>query len=363
MKTGGIEQLEKELRARHDIIYNYLKKEEYSRFFEPPDICDAVYSYINLGGKSLRPSVALFSCGAVGGKEELAIPLAAAIEVYHTWTLVHDDIIDRDKRRRGGPTVHEEWYMRALDMGYDEEEAKHYGQTVATITGDIQHAWAVSLLCELHTRKGLSPTLVLKLIHLLQTRVVSTLLKGETLDVQYSKIPPDQLEEPAILEMLWAKTGILYEFAGQAGAMIGLNTEDTQHTLVNALGSFASTCGLAFQLQDDVLGIIGDEKTMGKPVGSDIREGKRTVIVCHGFKNATKGQREKLTKTIGNRNAREDEIAETVNILRELGSIDYTIKLARARASDALSYLSPIPPSRYKDLLISWARYITERTY
>lgn len=363
MKKAGMEQLDRELRARHDIIYNYLNKEEYSRYFEPPDIREAVYSYINLGGKSLRPSVTLFSCGAVGGDEEVAVPLAAAIEVYHTWTLVHDDIIDRDKKRRGGPTVHEKWYRKALDMGYNEDEARHYGQTIATITGDVQHAWAVSLLCELHTRKGLSPLLVLKLIHQLQTKVVGILLKGETLDVQYSKIPPDRLEESSILEMLWAKTGVLYEFAGQSGAMIGLNTDDQSHIFVNALASFASTCGLAFQLQDDVLGITGDEKVIGKPVGSDIREGKRTLILCHGFKNATKSQREKLTKTIGNRNAREEEIAEIVNILKELGSIDYTMKLARNKASNALSYLNPIPPSRYKDFLKSWASYITEREY
>ena len=86
--------------------------------------------------------------------------------------------------------------------------------------------------------------------------------------------------------MLWKKTGVLYEFSGKAGAMVGLNTADPEHEWVDAISNFAGKCGIAFQLQDDILGIMGDEETLGKPVGSDIREGKRTTIVYHSFKNA-----------------------------------------------------------------------------
>lgn len=355
--------LEKELLSRQKAVYSYLKTEEYSLRFSPPDICEAVYSYINLGGKSLRPAVALFSCGAVGGNEETALPLAAAIEVYHTWTLVHDDVIDRDSKRRGGLTIHEEWCRRAMKKGYDEEEAGHFGQTIAILAGDVQHAWAMSLLCELHTKKGVPSSLTLSLIDRLQTHVLVILAKGETLDVQYAKIPPDELDEHAILDMLWAKTGMLYEFAGEAGAMVGLSVDDTQHTLVKALSQFTSKCGLAFQLQDDILGVTGDETILGKPVGSDIREGKRTVIVCHGFRNATKNQKRVLNQIIGNRSAGGEEVRKAVEILRDLGSIDYTSNLARSIATGALSCLDPLPPSKYKTLLETWAHYITERKF
>jgi len=355
--------LQQELLLRRKEVYDHLTSEEYANRFAPPDIRDAVYSYINRGGKSLRPAVALFACGAVGGNEKKALPLAAAIEVYHTWTLIHDDVIDRDARRRGGPTVHEEWHRKALGHGYDDEEARHYGQSIAILAGDVQQAWSMSLLCELYTKEGVLPTLVLNLINHLQTYVMDVLAKGETLDIQYSRIPPEELDEPSILDMLWAKTGVLYEFAGQAGAMVGLNTEDRNHDLVRTIGQFASRCGLAFQLQDDILGIIGDETVLGKPVGSDIREGKRTTIVCDGFRKANKDQKRKLHQILGNRAATDKAIGEAVEILEELGSIKHTSELAKAIADDAISYLDHIRPSDHRRLLIAWARYMIEREF
>lgn len=103
-----------ELAARKQKVYDYLFASEYARGFAPAHLHDAAFSYLKMGGKSLRPAVLMLSCAAVGGDENSAIPAAAGIEVYHTWTLVHDDIIDRDERRRGAPTVHIEFAERGL---------------------------------------------------------------------------------------------------------------------------------------------------------------------------------------------------------------------------------------------------------
>ena len=285
-------------------VYEYLKAPDYGRRFLPPDVYEAVYSYIDAGGKTLRPAVLLFSCGAVGGDEAIALPAAAAVEVYHTWTLVHDDIIDRDDKRRGHPTIHKQFRDKAAQMyHYATMEAQHYGLSVAILTGDLQQGWATELLCELYRKHGLDPAVALSLISDLKMNVQCTLIEGEMLDIWYAKQDIESLSESLIVEMLWKKTGALYEFAGRAGAMIGLETPHPDHELVGALSRFASQCGTAFQLQDDILGIVGDEERLGKPVGSDIREGKRTTVIYYALKNAREAQRTQLLSILGNETA------------------------------------------------------------
>lgn len=353
-----------ELAKRKEMVYDYLNASRFRELFRPEHICNSVYSYVNQGGKSLRPAVLLFSCGAMGGDEEKAIPAAAAIEIFHTWTMVHDDIIDRDNKRRGGPTVHEEFRRRAIsELDYDESEAIHYGISIAMLAGDMQQGWAVSILSELPKNNGIDPNLVLYLIRDSEMRVQSTLIEGQVLDIQYSKRPIDLLNEEQILDMLWKKTGVLYEFASKAGAMLGLNTNDPKHPLVKAISSFASKCGIAFQLQDDILGIVGNEKVLGKPVGSDIREGKRTTILYHAYRNASNEQRDQLVRIFGNEQANDQDIEQAKVLLRELGGIENTKELAISYIKDALIHLDKLPASRYKDLLSLWAEYMIEREF
>jgi len=358
------EFFENELSRREKRVQKYLMSSSYQNRFLPKHIHDAVYSYIRLGGKRLRPAILLFSCGAVGGDEEKALPAAAAVEVFHTWTLVHDDIIDNDKKRRGGATVHEEFRKKAItEFNYNEDYAKHYGMSLAMLAGDVQQGWAASLLSELYSKYNVDPGVVLYLINDIETSVLNTLVEGETLDIQYSKSSIESLDENLITKMLWKKTGVLYEFSGKAGAMIGLNTNNPNNTLVNAISRFTSRCGTAFQLQDDILGIVGDEEKLGKPVGSDIKEGKRTTIVYYAFKNADKKQKERLECILGNNNATEEEIEEAVDLLRELGGIEHTRALASSYIKDASIYLKDIPESGYKNLLSIWADYMIKREF
>ena len=358
------EAFKTELSKRKEKVYRYLSSSRFQDLFRPEHIRNSVYSYMNQGGKSLRPAVLLFSCGAVGGDEEKAIPAAAAIEIFHTWTIVHDDIIDRDTKRRGGPTVHEEFRKKAIsEFHYDELDAAHYGISIAMLAGDMQQGWAVSVLSELPQNNGIDPYLVLYLIRDSEMRVQSTLIEGQVLDIQYSKLPIDLLNEGQILDMLWKKTGVLYEFASKAGAMLGLNTCDPDHPLVTAVSSFASKCGIAFQLQDDILGIVGDEKVLGKPVGSDIREGKRTTILYHAFKNADSEQKDQLIRIFGNEQADRIDIEKAKVLLRDLGGIESTQKLAVSYVKDSLVHLNKLPESKYKDMLSLWADYMIEREF
>jgi geranylgeranyl diphosphate synthase type I len=251
---------------------------------------------------------------------------------------------------------------RAL-YGGDDAEACHYGLSVAVLAGDVQHGWGISLMTELSRKYGLAPEVTLMLINTLDTRVLCTLVEGEMLDVQYSRVPIAELSPDQVESMLWKKTGALYEFCGEAGACIGLNHPDLNHPLAQALGKFCSACGTAFQLQDDILGIVGNEKTLGKPVGGDIREGKRTLIVLHAYHHASSGQRRLMLGTLGNPQADTERIAEVCDLFVRLGSVAHTADVARRRVDDALAHLEHVPPSPYCDLLRDWAEFMIEREF
>lgn len=361
---NGLARLMEEVKYRKEKVYEYLKVKDRPERFQPDDIYCGVHKYLKAGGKSLRPAVLLFSCGAVGGDEDKAIPAAAAVEVYHTWTLVHDDIIDRDGTRRGVPTVHEELKNRAVKkLGLKGEEAQHYGQAIAILAGDLQQGWTISLLTELVREKGISPILVLQLILDLEVDVQCNLIEGEALDIQYSKMPVESLTEEKILAMLWKKTGALYQFAGKAGAMIGIDQPNSRHPYVEALSLFTSNCGIAFQLQDDILGILADEKKLGKPVGSDIREGKRTLIVHHALAEANRNEKSLILRTIGNPKATSAQVKQVTKLFQEMGSISYTAELAQKYVRRAAAALEALPESDYKKLLMMWADYMINREF
>ncbi|MDH5690549.1 MAG: polyprenyl synthetase family protein [Candidatus Bathyarchaeota archaeon] len=360
-----------------DYIYENARRhgEELRKTFKPIDIAESVYYYTRLGGKRLRPAVLLASCGAVGGDENAALPAAAAVEIYHTWTLIHDDIIDKDTKRRHGDTVHIKWSQKArTQYRWLPEQASHYGLTVAILAGDVQQGWAVaSLLPDLYWRKSVDAEVALKLVHELDFETLRILVEGETLDVIYSTRRIDDLDQEKILEMLWKKTGVLYRFCGMAGAMIGLNTSDKENSEVVALSEFASRCGIAFQLQDDVLGIYGDEEKLGKPVGSDIREGKRTIPLWKTYMAADPGQRQLIGRVVGNPTASPREIQSVTELFKDLGGLKYTQELARAyieggnvggtTTEGALSYLKNLDDSRYKSFLRLWADYMISREF
>jgi len=338
------------------------KAEGYTKYNLTPHIREATVRYIRDGGKLLRSEVLLFSCGAVGGNEDLALPAAAAVEVFHTWTLVHDDIIDQDERRRGKLTVHEEYRQKAIEeWGLDEADAKHYGHSVGILAGDVLQGWVVSLLCDLYREEEVNPDVVVCLLNELNLRIRSILIDGQIRDIQYPRIPVESIGEDGILKMLWEKTGILYEFAGRAGAMMGLNTADPDHPLIDAIASFTAKCGIAFQLQDDVLGIIGDERLLGKPTGSDLKEGKRTLANYYALKHAKKHQKETLLRVLGNKQATREEIEEVKQLVQQLGGVKYCQTLARSYLREALSHLDQIPSTSYRRLLALWAEYLVER--
>ncbi len=354
----------KALSEREQKVSSFFQQERFREWFKPQDLQDAVFAYLKRSGKRLRPAVLLWSCGAVGGDEDAALPAAAGVEMFHTWTLVHDDLIDNDDLRRGGPTIHKMGQKFASEkLGYNEAKSRDYGRDLAVLTGDSQHGWTISLFCECATLKGVDPRTVINIIYHLESYVVNTLIEGELLDVQYAGTPIEKLDRDNIVRMLWMKTGVLYQFAARAGAMLGLGKPDVEHPYVQALSQFASQCGTAFQLQDDILGLLGKEQQLGKPVGSDVREGKKTTIVYFALQSANPTEREFLLSVLGNPAASPEEVEKATQMMVSLNAVERTRKLAMEQIECALPKLDVLPDSEYKELLTAWAHYMIDRTF
>lgn len=337
----------------------------------PNEVLEGTKSYLLRSAKRLRPALVLMSYGCINHELDIEkiIPIAAGVELFHTWTLTHDDIIDNDEMRRGGPTVHKfaEKYSKEI-LNLTDKEAKEYGLDVAILVGDLQHALSTDYFVRCAEKNPEKAMVILKLIQLLETDIIGKLVYGEVLDVQFSyacKTFEDLLKLPEddILEMLWLKTGVLYHYAATVGASLAINASDFSDARVQAMSEFAGKCGIAFQLQDDILGIIGTESVLGKPIGSDIREGKKTTILLEAVRNASEEEKNVLFKIIGNKNATDKDIEVATNLLIQLGGIKYTRELAQKYIQSALPCLDIFDDSPYKRLLLQWADFMYNREF
>lgn len=351
------------LDSRKRLVYDYIESWAGAVDFKPREMRDAIFSYVRHRGKGLRPALLLFCCGAAGGSEEQAVPAAAAVEIFHIWTLVHDDIIDRDDTRRGAATVHAQFARYAREtLGLTTMEASHYGTAVGILAGDLQQSWSYALLADIAAR-GITPAVTLSLIQRMASSLTPQLLEGELLDVQFAIAPPDKLSESDIVNMLGKKSAALLEFAAQAGVTIGLNGRKDSLSLGYKLGRFAFLCGTAFQMHDDMLGLTANEVTLGKPVGSDIREGKRTLVVYRALSMLDAKSRAIVLDALGKSDAAPEQLHEVVALITESGALSEVRQLANSYISQALELVESLPPTEYISLLRSWALFLLSRKY
>lgn len=339
-----------------DYLIEYLSKVEIT----PDYLYEGVNFYVRKGGKRLRPALAFWACELAGGDLATALPAAAAIELMHTGTLVHDDIIDRDNMRRGGLSMH------AHFQGYFKDQIKlklldHFANSIAMLVGDIQYSLAISMMNDLPV--SVDRKVVQWLIHNLTAHWVPEVMSGETLDVQYAWQPLSKVSETMILDMLNKKTASTFALAGKTGALIGLNRLDLDHPLVVQLEKLCRDAGLAFQLQDDILGVVGDQTELGKPVGSDIREGKKTILVAYVYNKANAEQREILENILGKSDATASEIDQVKKLLVDLGGVDYVHKLADNYIKSAQEALTALPDHPVKRYFKDWINFMINRSH
>ncbi|MEA1910017.1 MAG: polyprenyl synthetase family protein [Patescibacteria group bacterium] len=347
-----------ELKEKGELVDNYLLGFKKLESLKPSYLRDGFEHYIRQGGKRLRPALVLWACELVGGDIQKALPAAAAIELSHTWTLVHDDIIDKDDLRRGAPSMHA-YYKEYFEGKYPGQDVDHLAKSFAMLVGDTQQSLATSMLNQV----GVAPDIKKWLIDDLTTSWLPEVLQGEVLDVEFAWRNLSELSEEEIIEMLSLKTASTFVWSVRAGGVVGLNKIDLDNSVIKALETIALQAGLAFQLHDDVLGILGSEKDLGKPIGSDIREGKRTIISVHAYKNANLEDCKVLDEVLGNENASEGEVGKVKEIFIKLGSIEYVKKLIKEASKKALSEFDNLPEHKTKGYFKDWVDFIGNRDF
>ena len=274
-------------------------------------------------GKCLRPSLCLFACEALGGDLAQAMPVAAAIELVHNFSLIHDDIEDGDETRHHRPTV---W--------------KVYGPAQAVLAGIT--LWTLAFKClDGATGRGAPPERVLAARRLV-TNACNEIIEGQHLDLSFERRTDVALDE--YMAMIARKTGALIAVSVQAGAlMAGAGSEDISH-----LGAFGRELGLAFQIRDDVLGIWGEGSATGKPVGADIARRKKSLPVVQAFQQAVGPDRELLRTVYQKDEIDEGDIDDVLDVLQRWNVRYFAQGLAedhRRRAMAALSQSEIFPPA------------------
>lgn len=290
--------------------------------------------YPESGGKKLRPFLAMVSAGALGVKEEKALPYGIAIELVHNFTLVHDDIMDDDEMRRGQKTLH-----------------KKIGSAHAINAGDGLFALSFKILSETDV-PGES-------IRGLLDEVASSVIvvaEGQEEDMSFEET--FDITEKEFITMIEKKTSYLFKAATKGGAIIaGADVDEINH-----MSEYARKMGIAFQIQDDYLDLVGDQEEIGKDVGSDIRRGKRTLMVIHALHNLDEDKKNRLIEILEEKDNSVDEIKEAMDLMNSVGSIDYAKELAEKYGSEAKKELEILPDSEYKDILISLVDFMINRS-
>lgn len=324
----------------------------------PEFLAIGVQAYPERGGKALRPALTCWACGLFGGNPASVMRIASAIELFHTWTLVHDDIIDQDATRRGQPSVHalvDSWSCEHRKP-IAAEDAAHFGVSMSILAGDIQHAWSSALVLD-SVKDGVSPEVAIAIAQRLHQVVTPGLIAGEAWDVEFELRPPDAVSATEIMDMMAAKTGLLLRFAAEAGAMVALNCADSADPRITALADAVAAAGLAFQLHDDLLGMFADEADLGKPVGSDLRQGKRTLLFARALE-----ANDSFLNYIG-RDVSDAEFAEVCCELRNSGAVASIETEAAELLATAGGALEQLPANAYRDLLRDWIDYVAARRY
>ena len=351
-----------ELRRVGEQIGDFLKADPFPETVRPGVLGDAVRDYPGRGGKRLRPALVLWACELFGGNREQAIPAAAAVEIYHNWTLVHDDIIDRDELRRGQPSTHvtiRDYAAKKLNAS--PEQAAAFGESFAILAGDIQQGWAVERLASVADR-GVDPALALTLVRAMQTKLNRDLISGEARDVEFELLDPATVSEADVMAMIDGKTGAIMEFALHSGAAIAKGVYEPESADFRALSRYAANLAAAFQLQDDMLGVFGDEKVFGKPLCSDFQEAKPTLLYLEALRRLDAAGRARLNSFLRLPHYSESDIAAVRALLTDCGAADAVRARIARLSADARAALLPLPDNPWRGLLDTLVEQMLNRS-
>ncbi|MDQ1283721.1 MAG: hypothetical protein QG620_69 [Patescibacteria group bacterium] len=305
-------------------------------------------------GKRIRPALVYYGYLGAGGKDGKEILEASmGIELIHSFLLIHDDIIDRDATRHGISTLHETYKKIGCRIA-PGKNAEHFGNSMAMIAGDM----AAAMANEIIFNAKFSPEILICALDKLQDIVYVT-IPGEMLDVILEI--KGRASEKEILRMYEGKTS-RYTFEGPLH--LGAILAGADKKMLEGFSRYSLPLGKAFQIRDDILGVFGDEKKLGKPVGSDIIEGKQTLLVIKSLEKGNKEQKKIIKDLLGKKNLTKRELENFRNVIRETGSLEYSEKMAEKLVVDSIKALEDINLKNKEahGFLEEIARYMVSRS-
>jgi len=304
----------------------------------PPDsLHDGCRYVLESGGKRIRSILLALSCEAVGGNLRASLDAGVAIETFHNFTLVHDDIMDNSHLRRGQPTVHARWNVNT-----------------ALLVGDVLLSQAYESLLRTPSPDPIA-------LALLMTEALRVVCEGQALDMEFEQ--RTEVTSADYFRMIEKKTGRLISVSTELGAVIGGGTPKQ----VRALRTFGHHLGKAFQLQDDLLDVIATEKVLGKPVGGDIAEGKKTYLLLTAA-DRTRGGDHTIINQVLRRHipqgkaGRQKVVAAVSEIYRNYGIIEDTAHRIHRETQRAVRALDLLPESNARAMLRWLAGALVHRT-
>ena len=302
---------------------------------EPEWIYSMIREYVSRGGKRIRPVLTLACAEAAGGTEEKAFPYALAIELFHNFTLIHDDIEDNSPIRRGKPTLHEK-----------------FGLPVAINAGDALYTVVWSSLLS----KNLPPEKYQEASKIL-IRGFSAVVEGQGTELEWYRTGTFDVSEEDYFRMAGGKTGSLIGISCEMGAFSTVSSKETRE----ALRVFGEKIGLAFQVRDDVLNLTADPSKYKKEIGEDIKEGKRSLITIKMLSVLPEKERKRAISILGKPKKSEKEVSGIIALAKETGAIDYASSVSDRLVAEAKEALLAVKSEEKRKILLSLADYMVRR--
>ncbi|MBD3355240.1 polyprenyl synthetase family protein [Candidatus Woesearchaeota archaeon] len=308
-----------------------------------------------LGGKRIRAAMLFHGYRCFKNKNLKEIVKASmSIELIQSYFLIHDDIMDRSDIRRGKPALHKV-YEKISKKRYKKSDHPHFGASMAILAGDILVAFADEIIADL---KNIRPRHKNAAIKKLQ-HINHTVIYGQVLDI-LSELKPVTIKDISLIHRM--KTA---SYTVEGPLHVGALLAGANKKQLKILKKYGVPLGKAFQIQDDILGLFGDEKKTGKPADSDVKEGKQTLLILKALEKADPKQKTTIKRALGNPNLTKSQLEEVRNIVKQTGSLEYCQNLAKSLIQKAKSALKK---ARFKKqgrefLLGEIAEYMLERKY
>jgi len=322
LKFRGLEVIEEELKELEEYIYKNIGSPQQL-------ISSTVKDLVSAGGKRIRPALTILMGRALGQKVDKLIPVAASMEIIHMATLVHDDIVDDAEVRRGRKTVQSK-----------------YGKDIAVFTGDYLFSRAFDIIAEHADRQSLKGF----------SKAVRRICEGEI--EQYENRFSLDFSLLKYLRRISRKTGMLLALSCSVGAM----NKKSNLKYLKSIGAFGMCLGLAYQITDDILDFIGDEKTLGKPAGGDMKQGVYTLPLIYAAGHSP--DKDKLFEILKRKDCcSEEDLRRAIEIVKDSGGIEFSKSLADRYVAKGIKSIEFLKDSKYKRALEALIVNLNSREY